>query len=179
MNLPLASSFAPAFPAFLFSDARLSLTHSSSTTFTSSEPRMPGSGGLLRVYLRYHLPPHCHRPAPLLARPGRCDPLPLRLGKGHPTLSVLRTWVRVLLGTSLVLRCGRRGKSSIDASKTDSLRARVFLLFASSQAAFTAAQAQNRIYAYLCKKNGDKGQPEYRVSSHPRPLPPFFRRSRR
>jgi DHA1 family multidrug resistance protein-like MFS transporter len=31
-------------------------------------------------------------------------------------------------------------------------------------AAFTAAQAQNRIYAYLCGRNGDKGQPEYRVS---------------
>lgn len=30
-------------------------------------------------------------------------------------------------------------------------------------AAFTAAQAQNRIYAYLSKKNGDKGRPEYRV----------------
>ena len=32
-------------------------------------------------------------------------------------------------------------------------------------AAFTAAQAQNRIYAYMCARNGDKGQPEYRVSS--------------
>ncbi|KAL7408914.1 major facilitator superfamily domain-containing protein [Mrakia frigida] len=30
-------------------------------------------------------------------------------------------------------------------------------------AAFTAAQAQNRIYAYLSKKRGDSGQPEYRL----------------
>lgn len=36
--------------------------------------------------------------------------------------------------------------------------------FPSGQAAFTAAQAQNRIYAYLCRKRGDSGQPEYRVS---------------
>jgi hypothetical protein len=37
-------------------------------------------------------------------------------------------------------------------------------------AAATAANMQNRIYAYLCARNGDSGQPEYRVRLTRHPL---------
>lgn len=30
-------------------------------------------------------------------------------------------------------------------------------------AAYVASQTQDRVYKYLCEKNGDKGRPEYRL----------------
>lgn len=39
-----------------------------------------------------------------------------------------------------------------------------FTGFGFLSAATTAANLQNRIYAYLCTRNGDSGQPEYRVN---------------